>query len=112
MIEHADRRGRDPVGSEPGIRTVEQIAERAPVVRVHPAPAPVLRAVVEHVAALAERRELVEGTVARIMVEVRAGQYNRRPSPLQQNVFPRPSHASTLAVAPVMPFSVPPSSIP
>lgn len=40
---------------------------------VHPASAPMLWSIVKHVASLAERRELVERTVARIMVEVRAG---------------------------------------
>lgn len=79
---------------------------------VHPAPAPMLWPIVEHVASLAERRELVQRTVAGIMIEVCAGQYNRRPSPLQQNVLRRPSHASTLTVAPVTPVPVPPSPIP
>lgn len=89
MTKHADRRRGDPVGPQYGIGAVEQIAERAPVMRVHPTPAPMLRTIVKYVAALAESRELVERAVAGIMVEVRAGQHHRRPSAVRQDVLRR-----------------------
>jgi len=73
IVEHAERGGRDPVASQHRIGTVEQITQRTPIMRVHPAPASMFRAIVEHVAALAESRELVKRTVAGIMVEVRTG---------------------------------------
>jgi hypothetical protein len=79
---------------------------------VHPTPAAVFRAIVEHVAALAQRRQLMERAVTGVVVEVRAGQYHRRPSTVYQNVLGRPSHAATLPVAPTMPLAVPPSSVP
>lgn len=79
---------------------------------VHPASAPMLRTVMEYVATLTQRRELVERAVTRIMVEVRAGQHHRRPSTLRQDVFCRSSCAPPLPVAPAMPFPVPPSSVP
>lgn len=112
IIKHADRRGRDPLGPKHWVRTVEQVAEGAPVMRVHPAPSSMLRTVMDHVAALAQRRQLVERAVAGIMVEVSAGQHHRRPGAESQDVFRGPSHASALAVAPAMPLPVPPSSIP
>ena len=49
------------------VRPLEQVAERAPVVGVGPAPPAVLGAVVEDVAALAERGEVVECAVARVV---------------------------------------------
>ena len=73
IIQHAEWGGRDPVGSERRVWAVKQVAEGTPVMRVHPTPASVLRAIVEHVATLAQRRELMERAVTRIMVEVRAG---------------------------------------
>ena len=80
--------------------------------RIHPAPAPMFRAIVDHVTPLAQCRQLVERAVARVVVKVRTGQHHRRPRTVHQDVLCRPSHASTLAIAPAMPLPVPPSSIP
>lgn len=71
-----------------------------------------LRAIVEDVATLAQRRELVERAIARIMVEVCAGQYHGRPGTILQNILSRPPHAPSSTAAPALPFTVPPSSIP
>ena len=71
----------------------------------------VLGGIVEHVAALAERCELVKRTVARIMVKVRTGQDHRCPPALYQNVFRRPSHAPAPAIAPALPVPIPPPSV-
>jgi len=82
IVEHAEGGWCDPVASQLGVWAVEQITQRTPIVRVHPATASMLRSIVEHVAALAERCELVKRTVARIMIEVRTGQDHRCPPAL------------------------------
>jgi hypothetical protein len=48
--------------------------------RIHPAPASMFGTVMDHVASLAERCQLVKRAVAGIMVEVSTGQYHWRPS--------------------------------
>jgi len=111
VVAHADRRGRDPVASQLGVWAVEQITQRTPIVRVHPATASMLRTIVEHVAALTERCELMQRAVARIMVEVRTGQDHRCPPSLQQDVLRRPSYAPALAIAPALPAPVPPPPV-
>lgn len=60
---HGKRGGRDPVGLQHRIGAVEQVAKSAPIVRMPLAPAPMLRTVMDYVAALAQRRQLVECAV-------------------------------------------------
>ncbi len=111
IIEHAERGGADPVGAALGIGAVEEVTKRATVIRVHPAPAPMLGAVVDHVTALAERGELVERAVAGIVVEMCAGQHHRRPGAVSQDVAGRPSHPPALAITPAQPFLIPPAAV-
>jgi len=111
VIEHADGSGADPVSTALGIGAVEQVADRAAVVRVHPAPAPMLGAVMDHVTTLAERGELVERAVAGVVVEVGAGQHHRRPGAVSQDVAGRSLHPPALAVAPVQPPPIPPAAV-
>ncbi len=80
ILKHACRRRRDPIGTAPRIGPVEQIAERAPAVCIHPAPSAMFRCVVEHVAALAECSQPIKGAVAGVVMKMRARQHHRRPS--------------------------------
>ena len=100
VVEHADRGGRNPVGTMHWVWSVEQVTERAPVMRVHPASTTMFGAVVNHVAALAECGQLVKRAVAGIMVEVSTGQYHRCPPALDQDILHRSSHAPSPAIAP------------
>ena len=99
-MEHAKWCWRDPVSTPHGIWTKEQVTEGTPVMCVHPAPAAMLRPVVDHVTALAERRHPVQRTVARIMGEMGTGQHHRRPSTVRQDILRGTSHAPPLAIAP------------
>lgn len=70
--------------------------------RVHPAATTMLGTVVDHVAALAERCQLVQRTVARVMVEMCAGEHHRCPFAYTEDVFRRPpTNTPTDAIAPV-----------
>ena len=100
IVEHADRCRRDPVGPMQRIRTVKQVSQRPPIMRIHPAPTTMFGAVMNHVAPLAECCEPVQRTIAGIMIEMRASQDDRRPAAFQENVLQGAAHASSLAVAP------------
>jgi hypothetical protein len=100
IVEHADRCRRDPVGAAQWIRTVEQVPQRPPVMRIHPTPTTMFGAVMNHVAPLAECCEPVQRAVAGVMVEMRASQDNRRPAAFQENIFQGAAYAPSLAVAP------------
>jgi len=101
----------NPVGPPQGIWAVEQVAERTAIMGVHPAPSTMLRSIMNHVAALAERRHPVECAVARIMIKVGTGQHHRRPGTVRQNILRGPSYAPPLAIAPAEPLPVPPSPV-
>ena len=82
-------------GSVQQIGAVEQITQRSPAMRVHPSPAPMLGRIVDHVAALAERRQLVEGAVAvaGIVVEVGTGQHHGGPPAAGEQIVRPSPHA-------------------
>jgi len=79
--------------------------------RVHPTSPAMLRAVVNHVAALAERGQLVKRAVAGVMIEMRAGEHHRCPFAHMEDVLGRSTHTSTVAVTPIRPAFVPPASV-
>ena len=64
-----------------------------------------------HVTALAKRRQVPKCAIAGIMVEMRTGEHHGRPSALDKNVFRWSSHAPTPAVPPAQPGPVPPASV-
>ncbi len=101
VVEHADGCRRDPVRPPHWIWAVEQIAERTPVMRVHPAPTTMFRTVIDHVAALAERRQLMKRVVAWVMIEMSACEHHRRPFAQAQYVLRWPTNTPTVAIAPV-----------
>lgn len=78
---------------------------------VHPTSTAMLRTVVNHVAALADRDQRVQRAVAGVMVEMRAGQHHRRPFPDMEDVLGRPTNTSTIAVSPIRPAFIPPASV-
>lgn len=69
-----------PTRKLPNIESGKKIAERAQLVRVQPAPPPVFRRVMDHMAPLAERREIARPVARRIMVQVRARDRDARRS--------------------------------
>ena len=106
-------------------RLGEQIAQRAPAKGVHPAPAPVFGRVMDHVAPLAERSEVARPVVARIVVEVRAGEHHARDEQLRRGLepgehellaldrvgMPERAHATTVPVPPDPAIIVPPHAV-
>lgn len=79
--------------------------------RVHPTSTAMLRTVVNHVAALAERCQLVKRAVAGIMIEMRAGQDHRCPFSHLKDVLSRSTNTPAVAVTPIRPAFVPPASV-
>src|SRR5215207_8428529 len=75
-----------PVAPALVIPTLIEVAERSAPEQREPAPALMLRAVVQHVAALAERLQVRGPVVGWIVIEMRAGQNHagRSDSPLPQ----------------------------
>ena len=65
----------------------------------------------DHVAALTKGSQLVKSAVTRIVVEVRTGQDHRCPPAISENVLGWSLYPSTVAIAPVLTASVPPSPI-
>ncbi len=55
-----------------GIGAVEQVAQRATEMGIHPPTSPMLGGIVDHVASLAKRSQLFEATVAWIVMEMGA----------------------------------------
>ena len=70
-----------------------------------------LRSIVDHVAALAQGGELVEGAVTGIVVEVRAGQHHFGPLASCEDVLGRATCAPPLRTPPVEPLRIPPPAI-
>ena len=90
---------------------MEEIAQRPPAMRVQPATTAMLGRIVDHVAALAQSCQLVEGAVAWIVVEVGAGQHHLGPLAACQDILGRATYAPTLRTPPVEPLRIPPPAI-
>ena len=90
---------------------MEKIAQRSPTMRVQPATTAMLGRIVDHVAALAQGGQLVEGAVAWIVMEVGAGQHHFGPLAPCEDILGRASHAPPLRTPPVKPLCIPPPSI-
>lgn len=111
-LQHADGGWRDPVGTALRVWAMEEIAQRPPTMRVQPATTAMLGSIVDHVAALAQGCQLVEGAVTGIVVEVRAGQHHFGPFASCEDVLGWASHAPPLRTPPVEPLRVPPPPVP
>lgn len=81
------------------------------MMRVHPAASAMLRRVVDHVAALAERRELPEVAIGGIVVEVRAGQHHGCPPAVQEDVLAWTLYPAPAAIAPMQTIWIPPPTV-
>lgn len=107
------------------MRSGEQVAYRLPSERVEPSPSAMFARIMAHVAALAECSEVARPVVARIVVQVRAGQHHTRYSEgrgwpdasqprlhaLQRHWRKQAAHPPPLPVAPACRILVPPLAI-
>jgi len=91
---------------------MEEVAQRPAAMCVQPTTTAMLGRIVDHVAALAQGCQLVEGAIAWIVVEVCAGQHHFGPPALGQDVFRWTSHSSPSGAAPVEPLRIPPPPVP
>ena len=89
----------------------EEIAQRALIVGVQPAPTPMLGRVVDHVASLAERSQVARRIVSRIMVQVRARDIDPRHADDGGHCGNGCAHPPTAAVTPMPAIGIPPSAV-
>ena len=89
----------------------KEVAECAPAIGVQPAPTPVLGCVVDHVAALAQRGEIVRLAVGRIVIEVSAGEHHAGGPGDSDDIVARLADVPPPPVPPAMPFAIPPAAI-
>jgi len=96
-----------------GVRAAEQVAGGLPPEQRAPPPAPVFGPVVDHVASLAESREVVPGVVGCVVVVVRCRQDHPRGPHGTEHVVPAVGEARTKpsSVAPHARLSAPPAAI-
>jgi hypothetical protein len=107
------------IGCHPGrvvprssVGTAEQVAERLPPEQRHPAPAPVLRPVVDHVTPLTEGREVRVCVIRGVVVAMGSGQNNPGPAGTAEDVGPpRYTDPPAPPVAPPAGFSIPPPAV-
>lgn len=90
---------------------MEEIAQRPPAMRIQPATTAMLGRIVDHVAALAQGCQLIEGAVTGIVVEVRAGQHHLGPLAANKNILGWTTYAPPLRTPPVEPIRIPPPAI-
>jgi hypothetical protein len=93
------------------VETRQQVAQCTSTIGVEPSPASMLGRIVDHVAALAQRRQVARPVVAGIMVEMRARDIDAgRPDDRDQirlaRVRPPP-----LSIAPMPAIAIPPASV-
>ena len=95
------------------IPTLIEVAERSAPEQREPAPTLMLRAVVQHVAALAEGLQVRGSVVGWVVIEMRAGQdHARRPdSPLPQPQRGEPREWSAVSITPPLLVAIPPAPI-
>ena len=74
------------------VRGFKKVPQRADAERVPPSPPPMLGRVVDHVTALAQRREVGRGIIARIVVEVGTREHDVGGSRRVEDVGPEPDH--------------------
>src|SRR4051794_21118315 len=96
------------------VRAQEQVPDSLAPAQREPAPALMLRPVVQHVAPLAERLQISRPVLGRIVVEVSAGQHHSRgleewlAQPIWEKETPK---GASLPVSPHASFVIPPAAI-
>jgi hypothetical protein len=94
-------------------RATEQVAHRLPPERYSSTAPLMLRPVVDHVAALAEGREVGVRALGRVVVPAICCQDDMGPVSTAEDISPRPSpDPAAPSIAPAADLSVPPTPIP
>ena len=96
-----------------GVRPAEQVAHRLSSEQCEPASALVLGSIVEHVAALAKRCQVLVGVVAWIVVSVGGRQHHSGRAHASEEIrLPQASaEAPSLAITPAAALGIPPAAI-
>lgn len=87
-----------------------QVAQRPVAEAIPPALPAMLGRVVQHVAPLAQRREVRGRVITRIVIEMRAGQHDPRHPHLRQR-NPQRRDPATLGRSPASPLAIPPTPV-